>query len=78
MSIVDAAWIVIPRLRKTRAELLADVGILERHDAVGELDERDLGPEVAIHAGPLDADGAGADDRDPPGHVAARERLVAR
>ena len=54
-----------PALLEDARQLLADLGILERHDAIGELDERDLGAEVAVHARPLDADGAGADDRRP-------------
>ena len=52
-------------------QLLADLRILERHDPIRELDEGHLRAEVAVHRRPLDADRAGADDRDSPRHVAA-------
>jgi hypothetical protein len=58
-------------------QLLADVRVLEWDDAVRELDEGHLGAEVAVHARPLHADGAGTHDGDPAGNVAAGQRLVA-
>ena len=58
-------------LPEDAGQLLADVGILERHDPVEVLDQVDLRAEVAVEAGPLDADRAGAHDRDPP-----RDRLA--
>ncbi len=63
-------------LAEDAAQLPADVGILERHDAVEELDERDLGSEVAVEARPLDANGARTDNRHRARDAVTLERLV--
>ena len=63
-------------LAEDARQLLADLRVLERDDAVHELDQRHLGPEVAVHARPLDADRPRPDDRDPLRGVVACQRLV--
>src|SRR5215208_1684848 len=47
-------------------EGLRDLRVLQGHYAVEQLDHRDVGPEVVVHAGELDADGARAEDYDGP------------
>src|SRR5918994_309864 len=39
-----------------------DLRVLQRHEAVQDLDDGYLGAEVVVHAGELDADGPGAED----------------
>ena len=53
---------LMPRLRERALHLLADLGVLERHDRGQVLEHRDLGAHVRVVAGELDAHGAGADD----------------
>src|SRR5918998_3452538 len=56
-----------------------DLGVLEGHDAVEELDEGHLGAEVVVHAGELDADRTGPQDNDGLGiALVVRRDVVAR
>src|SRR5829696_115729 len=43
-------------------EGLGDLRVLQRHEAVQDLDDGHLGAEVVVHAGELDADGTRAED----------------
>ncbi len=45
------------------------VGILGREDLGGHLQDRDLGAQPGVDLGELHADGAGAEDHDPPGEL---------
>ena len=45
-------------------EGLGDLRVLERHEAVQDLDDGHLGAEVVVHARELDPDGARAEDDD--------------
>ena len=50
-------------------EGLGDLRVLQRHEAVQDLDDGHLGAEVVVHAGELDADRPRAEDNDALGIV---------
>ena len=54
----------------------ADLGILDRHDAVEHLDHRHLGAEVVVEAGELDPDRARADDQQLARHFGRGHRVA--
>ena len=56
---------------------LADLGVLERHDLRGVLEERHLHADVGEHRGELDADGARPDDDDVLGQRRHAQDVVA-
>ena len=57
-------------------QLLGHVGVLGRHHAVEELDDRDVDAEVLHDVGELDADGAGAGDDDRAGQLGVEDLLL--
>ena len=59
-------------------ERLADRGVLDGHEMVERLDDRDFGAERPPHARELDADDAAAEDDDATRHLGELQRLFAR
>jgi choline dehydrogenase-like flavoprotein len=88
VAALDRVWIdarggvdLHAALAERACQLRADLGVLERHDAVRILDQLHLAAEVAVHAGPLDADGTRAVSLDlrsmTGGHASVRaDRIV--
>ena len=68
--------IVSPCFGQALGELRADLGILDRHDAVEHLDHRHLGAEVGVEAGELDPDRARADDQQLGRHFGRGHRVA--
>ena len=63
-------------LLQALGELRADLGVLDRHDAVEHLDHRHLGAEVGVEAGELDPDRARADDQQLGRHFGRGHRVA--
>ena len=76
VSIVEATWLVMPRLRKTRDSSLPTSGSSSGTIRSANSMSVTSAPKSRYMRGPLDADRAGADDRHPPRDVAAGEGLV--
>ena len=73
---VAPVMIFMPCFSKALLGEGGDLRVLDRQDAVQHLDHRHLGAEVAVEAGELDADGAGADDQQRLRHRLRHHRLA--